>query len=400
MAKKRLPVLLGFALVLLFSVGSWQGFQLGAPDFRVFLTAGEHVWNGRSELLYVVSPDRYLYAPGFAWLLAILTPLGFAVSFWLWSLSKLVLTALALVMLVRRFKVSLMIALLTLLTVARPILIDLRYGQINLLVLLSLIFSAMGFSDWMQGKRKTWIWVSWAITSVFAVAKLYALPFLLVPYLAFFWNPDRKSVRKFLPLFLATLLPFSFTTFLPLFVKGWQPGIALLGQWIQALQDKGFPMETHNQSFLAFVARHFTGRGTHVVGLYQEINTTWAAILSDQQLSLVGIGWVLLGLGVILAQLFAFARESEKLRLALLTIGILILPSHLVWKPYFVFALPLAFVAWMRAPALALVATLAMNFSGFSILGLWWGPRLESASVLLWAMLILYVAALQPVRKR
>ncbi|MBL7715469.1 MAG: DUF2029 domain-containing protein [Bdellovibrionales bacterium] len=396
MKSKHWAILFAFTVLVIFSVGSIQGFQLGAPDFRVFLAAGEHVWNGQPQLLYVVSPDRYLYAPGFAWFLSLLAPLGFVAGFWFWTALKIVLTPVALVMLSKRLKAGLSIAILTLLTVARPILIDLRYGQINLLVLLSLIFAVLGFSDWIRGERKKWVLPVWIAVSVFAVAKLYALPILLIPYFWHFLSPTRRNLSRIYPFFFATAVPFLFTVFLPVFAMGFEKGWALLVQWLAALQDKGFPMETHNQSFLAFVARQFTGKSAHVVGLYQEINSTWIAWVGDVQLKMIGLAWVLLTMGLILAKLFAYAREPDRLRIALLTIGILILPSHLVWKPYFVFALPLAFLAWVRAPMMALVATVLLNLSGFSILGLWWGPRLESASILFWAMLILYFAALRP----
>jgi hypothetical protein len=74
-------------------------------------------------------------------------------------------------------------------------------------------------------------------------------------------------------------------------------------------------------------------------------------------------------------------------------VALLILPSHLVWKPYFVLFLPIGVLLagwprWSPRRALGLaVAFAAMNLSGFDVLGGDWGARAESASVMLWAAL-------------
>ena len=73
-------------------------------------------------------------------------------------------------------------------------------------------------------------------------------------------------------------------------------------------------------------------------------------------------------------------------------------PSHLVWKPYFVMGLPAAFLAIRKLPrywpAIAAVFLL-LNFGGFDLLGQEWGARFEAASVLLWCHLAILVIAIR-----
>src|SRR4051794_40931474 len=83
-------------LILLVGLGIFRAFSRGANDFAVFFEAWRLVLSGRGAEIYKVSPDRFLYSPGFAWLLA---PFGFfprSVSLALWCLSKVALLILLL----------------------------------------------------------------------------------------------------------------------------------------------------------------------------------------------------------------------------------------------------------------------------------------------------------------
>jgi len=81
---------------------------------------------------------------------------------------------------------------------------------------------------------------------------------------------------------------------------------------------------------------------------------------------------------------------------------LLIVPSHLIWKPYFVFSLPLA--AWLIQRAfrgesvsdwfLLLGLFLGINFTGFDFIGHTWGVQLEAASFLLMMHLVMIGASL------
>ena len=78
-------------------------------------------------------------------------------------------------------------------------------------------------------------------------------------------------------------------------------------------------------------------------------------------------------------------------------IALLIVPSHLVWKPYFVFSIPVAILALVRViqarsykgGALLGLIFLSFNFTGFDFLGGTLAGYLESASLFLLNHLIL-----------
>ena len=60
----------------------------GAPDFTVFYTAWHLVLEGRGAEIYRESPDRFLYAPGFAWLLSPLAWLPRSAALAIWCFAK------------------------------------------------------------------------------------------------------------------------------------------------------------------------------------------------------------------------------------------------------------------------------------------------------------------------
>ena len=89
--------------------------------------------------------------------------------------------------------------------------------------------------------------------------------------------------------------------------------------------------------------------------------------------------------------------ESSPIKWIAVTIGLLIIPSHLVWKPYFVMSIPLAVLAlrqsvqrksW-RSWALVVVLFIGINLTGFDFVGHELGAHLEAGSILLVMHLVL-----------
>src|SRR5690349_12798232 len=80
----------GLFLVGLISLwGLSRAFVRGGKDFAVFYEAWRLVTLGRGIDVYRVSPDRFLYSPGFAWLFS---PLGFLpreIALAIWNGAKL-----------------------------------------------------------------------------------------------------------------------------------------------------------------------------------------------------------------------------------------------------------------------------------------------------------------------
>src|SRR5271163_4705400 len=77
-----------FAFVAL-AIGTAWAFTRGGDDFRVFYHAWSLVLSGHGSEIYQNSPDRFLYAPGFAWLFA---PIAWLPTQWalaLWCLAKI-----------------------------------------------------------------------------------------------------------------------------------------------------------------------------------------------------------------------------------------------------------------------------------------------------------------------
>ena len=79
-----------FAASLVVAMGTLWAFQRGANDFTVFYHAWQMVLDGRGALIYHFqeTPDRFLYAPGFAWLLSPFGLLPRSVALAIWCFAK------------------------------------------------------------------------------------------------------------------------------------------------------------------------------------------------------------------------------------------------------------------------------------------------------------------------
>jgi hypothetical protein len=377
---------------LVVAVGTSWAFQRGGQDFGVFHHAWRLVLEGRGAEIYTNSPDRFLYAPGFAWLLS---PLGYFprdLGLAVWCFGKAAIVGFVVREVGRRLNVDgisgLAIGSMGVALLARPILIDFQYGQVNILILGACLWAVL--THFHRAEATVWDGLPWFVLGLLAIAKVFALPLLAIP-----WLLPAVSRRKLAIERIGVALGLAVTIFVPAWTLGLEGNEALLRSWIDALQAKGLPLETHNQSFAAAVIRVFSGETTHVIFKGPENVSLGWAFLSPMQLKLVSLAWTFTWLGVIAAWLLAAPAKWPALSWISILIALLILPAHLVWKPYFIMGLPIAILCvrhaineWSDGRWLYLVMLgvlfFGINFSGFDFLPDDFAAHLEGASLLLW----------------
>lgn len=372
---------------LVVTIGTFWAFERAAPDFTVFYTAWRLVLEGRGSEIYHASPDRYLYAPGFAWLLAWLAWLPRSAALAIWCFAKAAVVGYV----VREFQperrwgiASMGIAAWGVALLARPLLIDFQYGQVNILILGACCWALLGHCR--RDESDAWDFVRWFILATAAVAKIFPLPLLAVPWIAC-GSASRGKLKLERAGLIAGLLV---TLAAPVATLGLQGTCSLLLAWRDALVSRGLPFESHNQSFSALLHRWFSGELVHIVALgMNPIRMGWE-LLSESTLRLLSLAWIFVAAGALLAWIMRPGQVGAR-RWVAISVALLILPSHLVWKPYFVMFLPLGVLiagnirgsAWRWG--LLVAAFAAMNLSGFDLLGAEWGARFEAASSMLWA---------------
>jgi hypothetical protein len=179
----------------------------------------------------------------------------------------------------------------------------------------------------------------------------------------------------------------------------------MLWKWKDALVAKGFPMESHNQSFAAMMYHFFSGAPTHLIFEGPQWRVLGPGGMSEQVIELVAIAWGLATTGILLGWLLNGSKPSP-LRWLSVALALLIVPSHLVWKPYFVMGLPVAILAWHQAIVdlrqesanrliLVLIALVGMNLTSFDIVGGWIAAWAEAGSLMLFMHLILVAMVAQ-----
>ena len=160
--------------------------------------------------------------------------------------------------------------------------------------------------------------------------------------------------------------------------------------WMQALVAKGLPLESHNQSFTAFLHHFFGGEPTPIFAQGRAGMLIGFALLQSGTIQVLSILWTV-GLSVLV--LVWMLREKSQAPFVWIAVlcGLLILPSHLVWKPYFVMGIPAAivFLSKMRSQWWAIIPGILINFTGFDFVGYQLGGWLEGAALLLWVHLAL-----------
>ena len=312
--------------------------------------------------------------------------LNYSVALGLWCLLKAALLGLAL----REYGAFAFVALLW---VIRPLGIDFRYGQVNSLILGVSIWALL--SHFNSKARPAESFFKFALLGVCALTKIFPLSLLVVPWLPVSLQSgvDRQKIRwERWGTFAGVALIFV----LPVIFVGFGSAVELHRNWFLALIAKGLPLDSHNQSFTAFLHRYFSGVPTHVISEGPVPVQMGGAWLGTKAISSLSWSWSLLTFGALLAALLVFHQLSPLTAVALL-LGLMTLPSHLVWKPYFVFLFPVIVQVlklaktWGRRFVLIGVFV-AINLSGFDWMGRKWGPRFEAASVFLWAEVVLLVA--------
>ncbi len=384
--KKATSFLGPVSFLVLAGTGVFWAFRRGGQDFSVFYQVWKLILSGQGSQIYQNSPDRFLYAPGFGYLLSPLALFPFNIALALWCGLKI----LALVFLLRLFTSTITSPSLyfgALLFIARPLLLDFRYGQINIFLLFSSLWALFIFTQ--DPHKKKSLFLSWFLLGFFSASKLLTLPLLLIPWI----TRDPKLKQAQWGALSGVLVTFS-TPFL------FNPSVALtlFSQWKVALMNRGVPLESDNQSFVALLHRLLSGKPVHLVSHGSQFLSLGSPLASEGTIFLLGLIWAALIFSLYFYWMFR-GPKGQPLRWIALLLGLLILPSHLIWKSYFVFALPLALVALKdfshskKIPAacfLGLVFFL-MNLSNYDFIGLHYAWKLEAYSVMLLAHLLLLV---------
>lgn len=376
---------------LIVLIGSLWAFQRGANDFSVFYEAWTLVRSGRGADIYHATPDRFLYAPGFAWLFSPLSFFSRNSALAIWCFLKIG----TLVFLVRSFskQVKKQKSILTLglgswgvVFLARPLLIDLQYGQVNTFILGACAWGLL--THLKKTQANFWDGVSWIVLAIAAWTKLFPLPLLCIPFVMTRGVSTSRLGWERAGVGVGSLL----IGLVPILTEGVQGTWKLYYHWKDALISRGLPLETHNQSFSAFLHHNFSGNPIHVIARGIEhpvfMGARW---LNHHQISTLSLAWSLILGGILMGWIVRGVVKSS-LRWIAIVIALLILPSHLVWKPYFIMGLPaVIFAASSRAlfGAAGILLFLLENFSGFNWIGDEWGARLEGGAILLWVHLLL-----------
>ncbi len=376
-------------------VGTAWAFQRGGQDFLVFYSAWRLVLDGKGSEIYIHSPDRFLYAPGFAWLLCPLALLPFKAALAVWCFAK----AAALGVGIRSFLklpdrhsyADYALGWFALPLLMRPVLIDFQYGQVNIFIL---VICILAMTRHFKGKIKSLLidFLLWFLLALAAVTKLFVTPLLLVPWIARAGVNSKKLKTEKTAVFLGLFSGLCS----PVFTEGFLGMVDLMAGWRDAIIAKGLPLESHNQSFIAFLYHFFSGKPTQVLSEGGARLDLGYALLSLENITVLSIIWSAIFLVLICYWLF-FASKKPLSRWIAVCVGLLIIPSHLVWKPYFVMGIPLAAVAIKNLyPRWYLIVALfiAINLTGFDFVGHGWAPKLEAASWSLWMHFILIFIAL------
>jgi len=402
--KREFSILGLFFTGIIVGIGTLFAFQRGGQDFEVFYQAWRLVLNGNGAEIYRVSPDRFLYAPGFAWLLSPLALLPRALALGLWCLAKAAVLGLIIRFFSGRLYKDPLLATgvggWAVLLLTRPILIDFQYGQVNTFIVGAAVWALLRHFGTPSGRASHWGWdvLSWGLLAVAAIAKIFPLPLLLVPWLA----PAFASSARIKNERWGVLIGVVLVAGIPFLGTGFSGGLEIYRGWSEALVMKGFPLESHNQSFAAFLHHYFTRAATPVLSEGGAVLPFGFDLFSTVTVRVLAFAWTLVsGFAVLVWLVWGYRRRAPVEWIAIV-IALLILPSHLVWKPYFVMGLPVAILcahSWlgsgkMMGIVLYLVAFALINLTGFDFVGHQLGPRLEAASLLLWTHLGMIVAVL------
>lgn len=397
---KKSVFYLGFAVAsIIVAVGIFWSFQRGANDFGVFYGSWELVARGEGHTIYYKTPDRFLYAPGFAWLFS---PLGFLnknAVLVLWSVAKVfallfMLKSLNSVFGSHRFFAS-SIGAWAIVLMARPLLIDFQYGQVNTFIVCAAVCALV--SHFSNEKASVRDLILWALLSIAALAKIFALPLLIIPWLVTRGiDVNRRKYEK-----IGVITGLILIVLLPATTNGFSGAWDLMLQWKNALMSKGLPTETHNQSIPALLYRYLSGEYVHIIARGPDPIRLGDPVFSKEVLAILSGFWTVISMSAFFVWLYLGKRLPIAKWMAV-AIAFVIVPSHLVWKPYFVMAIPLAFVALQQvvvrfsfSRALLLLAVfISFNFTSIDFIGFNLATKLESISLMMFALLVMMASLL------
>lgn len=310
------------AFIIIGGISSYGKFkELNAPDLRVFYTAAKHAVDSPKKV-YIDSPDRFLYPPPAA---LVFTPLLIFPS-WEWSkhiwyfFSLLIIAAIAWLH---------PLSLLAVILLFRYFVINLRYGQVNLLLLGTMFLCSILL--WRTSKRNEI--ASGALLSLSSLVKLF--PLVQLPELL---------VRKKWSALASFLITSIVLLTVPFLFWGTELAQEIYSSYPSQLQSKGIPTYTHNQSIAAFLLRFFGGEHFHVFSVGMVNWSLFAAPKPALHLIATIIGLVLSAI----AWRKAIIRKLDLDFISAYGFTILFL-SHIVWKPYFIFLLP-ALIQFLQLP--------------------------------------------------
>jgi hypothetical protein len=256
---------------------------------------------------------------------------------------------------------------------SRYLAISFGYGQINLVVMALLA----GTGLWLARKPA----LAGGLWALAVSLKVY--PLVLAP--AFFPKAHRKG------LFWAFAVG-AMVGALPLLFFGPSLGLQLYREFLQALESKGLPVDSHNQSIVALLLRIFTDQTFKLQGV---AHTSWTML----SLSPSFVRLAALALGGILTVITWRRALQKQAFLAAAAFSILFL-SHIVWKDYLLFLFfPLAEIfqnssrkksLWVAGLFLGLV-----TLSSPDILGPPVASRLDALCIHLWAAVLVWIAWLK-----
>jgi hypothetical protein len=343
-----------FALVIALAT-IHKASSLGSPDFKVFYTAA-HFAITEPANIYRVSPDRYLYPPSTAILLAPFGFLPYEIAQWIWhGLLALVLFG---------FCVISLPSFAAMLLLTRYLTISFFYGQINLLVMALLAGAGM-----ILRTRAAQAGALWALaTSV----KVY--PVVFAP--AFFPKEQRRGIYLGAAVGIVILL-------LPFLFFGPALGLDLYREFYAALGAKGMPLHSNNQSIAALMLRLFTDDHFYLHAVGDE-KWTLLKLPVPLVLSLAGLSW------------WKVLRKQDGWATSAAAFSILFL-SHIAWKDYSLllyFPLTELFgrLPKKRAWQLGLACLAIITISSPDIVGHPLSTRMDAACIHLWVAVLVWMA--------
>lgn len=349
-----------FAIVITVATAT-KAKNLGSPDFKVFYTAAQFAHTS-PELMYRVSPDRYLYPPATA---IFLEPFAFSDNYemhrWIWHF---ILGTLLFLLCADSWA-----SLLAMLLLTRYLTITFFYGQINLPLIALMAAAGASFGKNISG-------FFWAFATCL---KIY--PAVLFP--AYLVRGRRKAILTAGFTMLVVLL-------LPFLYFGWQQGIFLYGEFLWALKAKGLPLHSHNQSISSLLLRLFTDQKFH---LHSVDDLKWTLYVLPVWL-LKTVALCIGGCIAFFSWKIALKRGTAAAALSAAAFSMLFL-SHIVWKDYILMLyFPLKEIlthlprrkAWIYGGIFLSIVTLsAPDVFGFQI-----SSRLDAACVHLFAAILVW----------